>query len=158
MGNFRQKTIFTFTFLTALLAVYPIGSVDAKITIVNPADIAIDTSITRDDVNYNLPSRIVIAPIYPYSSDASMDSKDLFRGVYYYTVDKLGFNDIPFHYVVSEDGEVFKGNGGGNERRIKVEGIGDDIVLIGYLTDSFSSTFSKKSSQRFVRAIDYYCK
>lgn len=110
-------------------------------------DLEIDTSITRKDENFNLPTRIVIVPITPPSGDLDVNDTEWLRGIYYYTIDYLGFSDVPFHYFVTKTGEIIEGNSGGDERKISVKGIGDDIILIAYLSDKFANTFDPRAEE-----------
>lgn len=43
------------------------------------------------------------------------DSGDWVKGLYYYSITNLHFTDIPFNYVVTWQGDVYKVKGGGNE-------------------------------------------
>lgn len=106
----------------------------------------LDTSIARSDLSYSVPGEIVIVPI---EFDVNLPQSAKFRGLYYYLVQKLGFSDIPFHYVMSEDGQVFEGNAGGDERKVQVQGIEGTIILVGYLAGSLTDDFDPRSQNSF---------
>lgn len=78
--------------------------------------IRVDDSIAIDDAAYSIPTKIIVLPLFPPDTSYSLSDTDWFRGLYYYSIAndrRAGFTDIPFHYVVSGSGEVFKGNSGG---------------------------------------------
>lgn len=104
--------------------------------------IKIDTSIARSDLSYSVPTKIIIVPI---SIESDLTQAQKYRGLYYYLVQKLGFSDIPFHYVISANGEVFQGNQGGDERKVQVQGIDETIILVGYLTGTIRDSFDPRS-------------
>ncbi len=129
---------------TALIFIMSAGNVNA-LTILSTDELKIDKSLIKDDVNYTLPQKIVIAPVYIPTSNFETESSEWYRGLHYFTVDKLGFSDIPFHYVVDEDGNVYEGNKGRDERQISVSGIGNNMILIAYLTEKSASKFDPRS-------------
>jgi len=120
------------------------------VTVKTQEELSIDTSITREDLSYSTPESIVIVPIFQQDDTVNMNSNRRYRGLYYYLIQKLGFSDIPFHYVVSQSGEVYEGNSGGDEREVHVEGIGNNILLIGYLADSLRSSFDPRSTASLI--------
>ncbi len=146
---------YTTTFITLVICIFMLmGNVNAQVlNVITAQDANIDTSKTRDDTNYNLQSKVIVIPIYPFTDEVGLSSQEMYRGLYFYTVEVLGFNDIPFHYLVSEDGKIFKGNKGGEERKIRINGIGDDMVLIGYMTNRSAGRFSQKSKTALTNII-----
>jgi hypothetical protein len=126
------------TLALTLLLLLP-GSVSAY-TNVDITTLALDTSIRTTDENYILPSHIAITPIF--IDETNYDES--FKGLFYYTIDKLGFTDIPFHYLVSGDGKVYKGNLGGDERNLTFSNAPGNFVLIGYMTNKNISNFEAK--------------
>jgi hypothetical protein len=108
----------------------------------------IDESIVQADEAYSIPSSIVIVPIFRPSADFNVRDLDWYRGLYYFLIagnNHSGFTDIPFHYVVASDGRIFKGNSGGEERKINIEGLGDKQVVIGYLAGQSDTTFDSRA-------------
>jgi hypothetical protein len=126
------------TLSLALLFLLP-GSVSAY-TKVDIGTLALDTSIRSEDENYILPSNIAITPIF--IDETNYDAS--YKGLFYYTIDKLGFTDIPFHYIVSGDGKVYKGNLGGDERNLTFSNTTGNFVLVGYMTNKNISNFESK--------------
>lgn len=147
-----MRKIYSLVTIISVFALF-IQPVKADVKITTASDVNLDTSVTREDVNFNLQSRIVVVPIYSQSNDLDITSEEFYRGVYYYTVEVLGFNDIPFHYIVSEDGRVFKGNEGGDERKIKINGIGDDVIIVGYLTNKSAARFTRDAEPKLTELL-----
>lgn len=141
--SYRKITILSLFILSFFSA--PINSLELK----TQENINLDTSIIRSDLSYNIPEQIVIAPIFINAETAKLDSTSKYRGLYYYLIQKLGFSDIPFHYVISEDGEIFEGNSGGDERKVQVDGLGNNIILIGYLGGTLKTAFDPRSLNSF---------
>ncbi len=141
-----KKNIISKISISIFILVFSITPVVAQdLSLITPEDANLDISGTRMDDNYSLPSKIVITPVYSKTEYLGLSADQMYRGIYFYTVDMLGFNDIPYHYLVSEDGELYKGNQGGDERLIRVNNIGDNVVLIGYMTNKNSGRFTTEA-------------
>ena len=117
--------------------------INAKVDLTTASEIRLDETIKREDTNYSLPTKITVVPLVREELQ-QLDSTSAFRGIYYYTIESLGFNDIPFHYVVAEDGKIFQGNAGGSERKVLVEGIGDESIFVLYIPQKSNTKFSGK--------------
>lgn len=122
----------------------------ARAQVVSHQQLRIDDTIAIADTAYSMPTQVLVVPIFlPATEDANVADRDWFRGLYYYSIGnerRSGFTDIPFHYVVSRSGEIFKGNAGGEERKISITDVGDDVVVIGYLAARSDSAFDPRSS------------
>jgi hypothetical protein len=118
-----------------------------SIEIVSPTQANIDLTILQQDNSYSLPTSIVITPLTVPQLPTNISSRDWVRGLYYYTVanaNRPGFTDIPFHYLITSDGEIYQGNQGGDERKINIEGQGDAAIVIAYLTSSRQISFDQR--------------
>jgi hypothetical protein len=146
----RKNLGLKFLSLATLLVVLGTPTSLKALTIINHSELSLDESLTREDKNYTLPTRILITPIILPDNSLDATEEDWFRGIYYYTIHKLGFSDIPFHYIVSSTGKVYQGNKAGDERKVLVQGVGDDIVVIGYLVPDSTSQFSAQSEKNLV--------
>jgi hypothetical protein len=149
----RKSLRLKFLIITALLLSLGATTPLKALTIINHNELSLDESLIREDKNYNLPTRILITPIILPDNSLDATESDWFRGIYYYTIHKLGFSDIPFHYIVSSSGKIYEGNKGGDERKVLVQGIGDDIVVIGYLVSDSTSQFSTQSEKTLVELL-----
>lgn len=140
-----MKKIIFLTLAVSFLSSVLFATQTFALNIKRVSEVSIDTSIVREDVNFNQPERVVVVPVYPATSELNVREEEWFRGIYYYTVDILGFNDIPFHYLITKSGQVYEGNSGGDEREISINGIGNDMVLIGYMTNRFATSFDARA-------------
>jgi hypothetical protein len=144
---FRKVTsLFLVAFIAILVAFSGMIPVKAQdLSIIKPSDVSLDITNTREDSNFSVPGNIIITPVFSQFETSTISADQLYRGIYFYTVDILGFNDIPYHYLVSEDGEIYEGNQGGEERKIRINGIGDNLVVIGYMTGKNSGRFTTQA-------------
>lgn len=139
MNSNFLKTIFVSLFLLT-----PLTSVVYAAEFDNLSTLGLDLSISSQaDAGFGEPTKILITPI-------SMESKKIspekwIKGVYYYTVDKLGFQDIPYHYLVTESGEILKANNAGDEKKVKIDDLGENNVVIGYLNYSGNQYISSEA-------------
>lgn len=130
---------------TILISSVFLNTLVSAANLITLSQVNLDTNITKEDSNFITPDKILIVPIFPPSEELDTNDTTWFRGLYYYTIQRLGFNDIPFHYVVTKTGKVFEGNSGGDERRINISGIDGNPIVIGYLSDRFASNFDPRS-------------
>lgn len=112
------------------------------------SDSKIDTSISDQTTRkYAQPQSIYVVQIS--SLDPLMEKNPLtwFKTLYYYSVTRLGFVDIPFTYVIDRDGNLYKGRDGGDN--VSPELLADEgAVVIGYLTNSSDVTPQAKETLR----------
>jgi hypothetical protein len=108
--------------------------------------VGLDRSIIKDDSTYGVPKEIIVIPIKATSQiNNTVSNDDWFKGVFFYTIKKLGYTDIPFHYVVNNRGEVYEGNKGGDERKINLIGFADDAILVAYLDKDGLNGFDQRA-------------
>jgi hypothetical protein len=125
------------------------GAAHARGAILTPQDVALDLGEFTEDNSYSLPTRIVIVPLKLPASSPTLDPVNWYRGLYYFTKanpNRSGFTDIPFHYVVGYDGQVFEGNRGKDERKISIAGLGEDALVVGYLSNRQAVSFDPRST------------
>ncbi len=110
-------------------------------TIVSREEAKLDESFVKEDSNYVSPQKIAIVPI-KRPTDLTMEDGEWYEGIYYFYTARLGFPDIPFHYVVGSDGQIFEGNKGGDEQRIFVQNADPGMLVVGYLQKENEDNFS----------------
>lgn len=135
--------------LISFLAIFLMISASAQInaqSIITAGEIGFPVNINNEDVEFGLPDGIVVVPVY-MKSDEYISFEEFYKGLYFYTTDVLGFKDIPFHYVVSQNGLIYKGTSLGDERRIDVAGYDKPKIYIAYLTEQNSLRFSNQSTK-----------
>jgi|GEM_PF-1807690 len=133
----------------------PVNQIQA-VTILTAAQSVIDTTIIKEDTAFTSPSKIVIVPISLPNNDSNVSGRDWARGLYYYLVaneSRPGFTDIPFHYIVSADGTVFKGNQGGDERKVAIDGVSGSPIVIAYLSFKKQINFDVRAETSLVELI-----
>jgi hypothetical protein len=133
------------SFLIFLGLVFLVGAFPGKVQsleVVPREEISIDLSIIQEDKSFSTPTKILIVPIVESSGLKNITAEKWIKGIYYYTVDVLGFSDVPFHYLISSDGTVYEGNQGGDERKIFIDGVGGDSIVIGYLSSNSETRFT----------------
>jgi hypothetical protein len=156
------KEQFTIYFLQSLLLIFVsllIGTTIVTPTLVNALTIrertalAIDTSLIREDDNFNVASRVLVTPIFLPDGNVQVSDDEIYEGIYYYTIDRLGFADLPYHYIVTENGTVYEGNSGKDERQIAVSELGNDMIIVGYVTSNSATRFTNKSRQPLIELL-----
>lgn len=139
------------TLVTSAIAVLAVAAWVAQpvlAQVFSHQQLKVDDSIALDDSGYSVPTQIVVVPLFPPDNAYTISDTDWFRGLYYFSIAndrRSGFTDVPFHYVVSSTGEIFKGNSGGEERKISIDGLGDDFVVIGYLAGKSDNAFDPRA-------------
>ncbi len=122
------------------------GQVSA-VNITSRGDVPVDDNLADLSVNnYSPASKILLVRISPPQGMQYSDSSEWYKGFYYYTITKLGFRDVPFSYVVTWQGDVFQGRGGGVDVKplIAAESQGNfgNSVLIAYFDNGREVTNS----------------
>lgn len=138
---FIQKN---FLVLIAIIFALLFNSTVFALTIKTPNEIQLDTSIVSEDPNYR-PNNNILVGVMRVNKELLLNNEELYKGIHYFTVDRLGFNDIPFHFVITQNGDVFEGNTGGYERDIAIDGFSEPSIIILYVTDDSALTFEPRS-------------
>lgn len=118
--------------------------------------LAFDSSIITEDKNFTTPTQIIVVPLN-LKSEASVTASEWFKGIYYYTVDVLGFPDIPFHHIVSQTGEVYTGNRGGVDHEVVIDGIEGSSLVIGYLNKTNAGSIDAKAEKALAQLLLKLC-
>lgn len=150
--KFGLKTALIATVLTTMVGNF--APVSAQV--ISLQQLRVDESIVIKDLAFSVPTQILVVPLFPPESSAGMTDREWFRGLFYYSIAnerRPGFTDVPFHYVVSHTGEIFKGNSGGEERKINISGVGDDVVVVGYLAGKSDNAFDPRAQSSLTNLI-----
>lgn len=147
----RNSKILTTVFaIASLLAVGALIAQPVSAVVLSLQQLQIDGSIAQEDNAYITQGQIVVVPIFAPTADYPVRDQDWFKGLYYFMIgnaQRPGFTDIPFHYVISREGSTFKGNSGGEERKITIKDLGDDYVVIGYLAGKGDNGFDPRAAE-----------
>jgi len=132
-----KKALFTLAIISSFIFLF-VGSVYAS-TISRKLS-KLDESLSDQTlIKYGQPSKILITRVTTKSDELKRDSQKWFRALYYYSITRLGYADIPFTYIVDREGSVYEGKKGGIG---VVPELKDDegAVSIGYLSNSSDIT------------------
>lgn len=105
----------------------------------------LDDGLIIEESNYGLPTKILLAPLFFPSENVSIDSREWIRGLHYYSVARLGYPDIPFHYIVLPNGDVYKANKNGDEAEIPILDSTENSIIVAYLARQGSRDFSEEA-------------
>ena len=139
-----MKKLLAITTLITVLVTAPVNIYALEVT--TRSNLDIDESIVKDNSNYSNPVDILLAPI-EVNKDFNLTDTSWYKGIYYYTVDRLGFPDMPFHYLVSESGKVYKGNKFGDEKQIAVTDFSQNPVIIAYIHKGNTTSIDPRAEQ-----------
>jgi len=94
---------------------------------------------------YTPPERIYITQITTQSNSISRDPSLWVKTFYYYFITRLYLPDIPYNYLIDENGAIYDGKTGGIGANLKFEAL-DSVILIGYLSNSSSLSSRAEAS------------
>lgn len=119
---------------------------------VNPVSVGLDVSVVAEFPSVKQPKDIVIFPLEIPTSNLRLSSEEFYKGIFHYTTKRLGFPDIPFHYVLTSDGVIYATNTN-DEKSIAVDGLVEPSVLIAYLNLDKNTEFSNKAQRKLEELI-----
>lgn len=89
-------------------------ALDISAQTVDRDSIVLDENLSDQQSNTYAPvQKVALTRITPPSGMQYGDSESWLQGLYYYSITKLGFADIPFNYIVTWQGDVYQVKGGG---------------------------------------------
>lgn len=104
------------------------------------ADLDFDTSIFKTVYDTGLPSKVLIVPIF-MPSQVRLTEESWIKGIYYYTVQRLGYPTLPYHYLIDSKGNVYDSKSS-DERVLNIKDETDNTIVIGYLSQANQTSFS----------------
>lgn len=143
-----MKSGFKISLAGLISLAFLLSAMPASAQVLSLQQLRVDESIVIKDLAFSIPTKILVVPLFPPETNTGMTDREWFRGLFYYSIAndrRSGFTDIPFHYVVSHTGEIFRGNSGGEERKVNIQGVGDDVVVIGYLAGKSDNAFDPRA-------------
>jgi len=120
------------------------NSFSSSLALRNVNDLGFDKSLIFQEGNYGQAKKIIVAPII-LESDEIVSDTDWIKGIFYYQTSKLTFGDMTYHYIVTRDGTVYKGNSKGVDQRFNVSPDMADAIVIGYLAKSDDVDFKSSA-------------
>ena len=138
--SFLNKFLF---FTISFLLLLNVSKIEA---ITKNTEINLDTSISSDDFIYTKNQNIIIG-LMEADLDEFINDVDYYRAFYYYTIKSLGYKDIPFHYVIMPNGEIFEGIKGGGEKSVQVKNTSNDSIVILNIVDRNQNQLNLKNKR-----------
>lgn len=113
-----------------------------------------DEDLTPDtEMKYSRPKQILVAHIIPEHENILKDFKSWLQFFHYYSMTRLRLPDIPFNYIIDEQGNIYEGLEN-TENRSAFLDAGDGIVLIAYISSDLS--MSERAKDSFKNLIEKY--
>lgn len=107
-----------------------------------------DTSLADQTATvYSLPEKIYITQITSPAREVSKNPSLWVKSLYYYYITRLALPDIPYTYMVDENGTIYQGKQGYQGANVPSEAL-KNAVLIGYLSNDGNITSRAQSSLR----------
>ena len=103
--------------------------------------LGLDTSIFKTVYDVGLPSKVIIAPIF-MPTQVRLTEASWIKGIYYYTVERLGYPTLPYHYLIDSDGNVFDSKSS-DDRVLNIKDVNENTIVIGYLTQANATSFTE---------------
>lgn len=104
-----------------------------------------DSSLTEQGSTiYSNPTQIYITQVKTDSELLLRDPARWVQTLYYYSITRLHFSDLPYTYLLDENGIIYQGRKGGIGANPELKDI-DGSVVIGYLSNS--PTLSNRASE-----------
>lgn len=109
----------------------------ADVNIISRETITMDETLSAQSDIYSLPQKIYITQITGFNENLFNDSQEWIKLLYYYSVTRLGLNDIPFNYLIDRSGNIYEGSKGGTGVNPGLKN-GENVVLIGIMDNNMS--------------------
>ena len=101
------------------------------LNIISRDEWGVDTSLVlHTSDRFAEPKRLVLVNVNP--AVQSKGGKLFMRDLLYFFSFKMGLGDLPFHYVIDGNMDLYEGNGGGSDIVLPLEGIERGDVVIAY--------------------------
>jgi hypothetical protein len=143
-----MRKLITIIIIISILASYvgigQFNQVSAQFTttVIQKSELNIDENLIIDSDLYKQPRSILVSPIFT-DSETNLSPLEWYQGLFYYfSSNRFNFKDIPAHYIINEEGEIYQGINGGVERQVVVENGPDSPIVIWYLASSGESSFN----------------
>jgi hypothetical protein len=113
--------------------------------------LVLDENLSDQQSNTYAPvQKVALTRITAPSGMQYGDSESWIQGLYYYSITKLGFADIPFNYIVTWQGDVYQVKGGGMDVAplISAESVEEfgNVVLVAYFDNNQEATNTGKKA------------
>lgn len=110
---------------------------NATIEIQKRDTMKMDETLSMQSEIYSYPKKIYISQLDGFNKNLSDKPEEWVKFLYYYSVTRLGLNDIPYNYLIDKSGKIYEGAKGGDGINPGLEG-GSNVVLIGIMDNNYS--------------------
>jgi hypothetical protein len=141
------KTIFLICFLTLL---FPISIYAFSYYSTQNQEFDTTLTDTTSTIHVN-PTKIYLTQVTTNSDTLLRDPAKWVKSIYYYSITRLHFSDLPYTYLLDENGIIYQGNTGGvgaNPQLREVEG----AVTIGYLSNN--PVLTNRARESLIKMVD----
>jgi len=109
-----------------------------------------DTSLADQTTTiYSTPQKIYVTQITSSAQEVSKNPSLWVKTLYYYYITRLALPDIPYTYMIDENGTIYQGKQGYQGANVPSEDL-KNVVLIGYLSNNGNITSRAQSSLKEV--------
>ena len=84
---------------------------------------------------YTEPRKILLVPVHTEASNLKYNSEEWVEQIYYFSITRYNFADVPFNYYLDTDGNLFEGRAGYVGVVPELTNSGGEVV-VGYLSSS----------------------
>lgn len=128
-----------------ILSLFTLGKVQA-FSYYSVSTQKFDTTLLADiEKTYATPQKILITQIGTKSKELEKKTTEWVNSLYYYSITRLKLPDLPYTYLLDENGIIYQGNSG-------IQGVNTGIaeaggsIIIGYLSNNSSLTKRAETS------------
>ena len=84
---------------------------------------------------YANPTKFYLTQVTTEAKDLENNPEQWVSALYYYSITRLKFADIPYNFLLDEDGQIYEGRNGGIGANPELKNI-DGAIIIGYLSNN----------------------
>lgn len=126
---------------TAVFAQSSTTSTPTTPSVLKKSDLDLDSALIVEDDSFVQPESVEVMPIF-LPAELKLNYRDWYKGLFYYlSSDRYNFKDIPFHYVIDKNGQLYEGVNGGVERQAIIKNGGRNPIVVVYLADRADNDF-----------------
>ncbi|MCC7289963.1 SH3 domain-containing protein [bacterium] len=142
--------------LFSLMLTLAFEQVSKAYTLRSREEMGFDESIAdQSQTTIAAPSKIFITRVLTANEEYEAQTEIWVKSLYYYSITRLGFLDLPYTYLVDRDGKVYEGRAGGIYTDPETVQTGGQLV-IGYLSNSEDVTaLASQSLRQLITEISY---
>jgi hypothetical protein len=111
-----------------------------------------DTSLS-EKINsvYTNPTKIYVTQVVTESESLLRNPEKWVKALYYYNITRLHFSDLPYTYLLDENGIIYQGKEGGIGANPELREV-DGAITIGYMSNN--STLTNRASESLKQVVE----